>query len=223
MGKEKQDRIRGLGLGPTPTEILGMPTTWHSKEVLKLQEKVDSIQGIITNLQASDSTKSFKVKELEDRLACLEGLFNKRNGLSKQSIMQEKLPQQHDKSQNSHGSIAWEGDAFSEVMGKEKHGLIFGLDLGPTPTEILGMPTTWHSEEVLKLQEKVDSMHGIITNLQASDSAKSFKVKELEDRLACLDGLFNKHNGPSKQQEAPKNLHRNPTVVFEKFQELSFC
>ncbi|GAB4835704.1 hypothetical protein Ancab_000614 [Ancistrocladus abbreviatus] len=24
-------------------------------------------------------------------------------------------------------------------------------------------------------------------------------------------------------QEAPKNLHRNPTVVFEKFQELSFC
>ncbi|GAB4832196.1 hypothetical protein Ancab_006213 [Ancistrocladus abbreviatus] len=117
----------------------------------------------------------------------------------KMSTMQEKLAQQHDKSQNSQGSIAWEGDAFSQVMGKEKHGRIRGLGLGPTPTEILGMPTTWHSEEVLKLQEKVDSMQGIITNLQAANSAKSFKVKELEDRLACLEGLFNKHNGPSKQ------------------------
>ncbi|GAB4835710.1 hypothetical protein Ancab_000620 [Ancistrocladus abbreviatus] len=134
-----------------------------------------------------------------------------------------KVGQQHDKSQNSQGSVAWEGDAFSQLMGKEKHGRIRGLGLGPTPTEILGMPITWHSEEVHKLQEKVDSMQGIITNLQASDSAKSFKVKELEDRLACLEGLFNKPDGPSKQQEAPKNLHRNPTIVFEKFQELSFC
>ncbi|GAB4825613.1 hypothetical protein Ancab_008487 [Ancistrocladus abbreviatus] len=113
--------------------------------------------------------------------------------------MQEKLAQQHDKSQNSQGSVAWEGVAFSQVMGKEKHGCIRGLGLGPTSTEILGLPTTWHSEEVLKLQEKVDSVQGIITNLQASDSAKSFKVNELEDRLACLEGLFNKRNGPSKQ------------------------
>ncbi|GAB4832205.1 hypothetical protein Ancab_006238 [Ancistrocladus abbreviatus] len=114
------------------------------------------------------------------------------------STMQEKLAQQHDKSQNSQGSVAWEGDAFSQVMGKEKQGRVRGLGLGPTPTEILGMPTTWHAVEVLKLQEKVDSMQGIITNLQASDSAKSFKVKELEDRLACLEGLFNKRNAPSK-------------------------
>ncbi|GAB4832217.1 hypothetical protein Ancab_006232 [Ancistrocladus abbreviatus] len=57
----------------------------------------------------------------------------------------------------------------------------------------------------------VDFMQGIITNLEASDSAKSFKVKGLEDRLACLEGLFNKRNAPSKKVVNITDLRRYRT------------
>ncbi|GAB4839559.1 hypothetical protein Ancab_039888 [Ancistrocladus abbreviatus] len=33
-------------------------------------------------------------------------------------------------------SVAWEGDHYSQVMGKDKDGYVRGLGLGPTPKEV---------------------------------------------------------------------------------------
>ena len=40
-----------------------------------------------------------------------------------------------DLTKGANGSIAWSStDAFSKVMGKEKHGRVRGLGFGPTPS-----------------------------------------------------------------------------------------
>lgn len=35
-------------------------------------------------------------------------------------------------------SVAWEGDVYSQVLGKEKSGYVHGLGLGPTPSVLWG-------------------------------------------------------------------------------------
>jgi hypothetical protein len=36
--------------------------------------------------------------------------------------------------------IAWEGDAYSQVLGKDKHGRVRGLGLLPSPKSMLEPP-----------------------------------------------------------------------------------
>nr|CAD1830144.1 unnamed protein product [Ananas comosus var. bracteatus] len=44
---------------------------------------------------------------------------------------------ENQESSNSHGRVAWEGDAYSDVIGKDKYGYMHSVGLGPSPTELL--------------------------------------------------------------------------------------
>ncbi|XP_020080552.1 uncharacterized protein LOC109704196 isoform X2 [Ananas comosus] len=44
---------------------------------------------------------------------------------------------ENQESSNSHGRVAWEGDAYSDVIGKDKYGYMRGVGLAPSPSELL--------------------------------------------------------------------------------------
>ncbi|KAJ1438650.1 putative transposase, Ptta/En/Spm, plant [Sesbania bispinosa] len=49
-------------------------------------------------------------------------------------VMQEKLNNGETSNEQPIGSVAWEGDVYSQVLGAERSGYIRGLGLGPTPS-----------------------------------------------------------------------------------------
>lgn len=51
-----------------------------------------------------------------------------------QDMIQEKLNNGETSNQQSHGSVAWEGDVYSQVLGTDKSVYVSGLGLGPTPS-----------------------------------------------------------------------------------------
>ncbi|XP_057426165.1 uncharacterized protein LOC130719563 [Lotus japonicus] len=53
-------------------------------------------------------------------------------------MIQEKLNNERTSTEQSDGSVAWEGDVYTQVFGPEKSGYIRGLGLGPTPSILWG-------------------------------------------------------------------------------------
>ncbi|XP_075086613.1 uncharacterized protein LOC107817705 isoform X1 [Nicotiana tabacum] len=54
------------------------------------------------------------------------------------TLMKEKLSNGETSHEQPHGSVAWEGDVYSQVLGNEKSGNVRGLGLGPTPSLLWG-------------------------------------------------------------------------------------
>ncbi|XP_055836098.1 uncharacterized protein LOC129904565 [Solanum dulcamara] len=52
--------------------------------------------------------------------------------------MKEKLSNGETPKEQSHGSVAWEGDVCSQVLGNEKSGYVRALGLGPMPSLLWG-------------------------------------------------------------------------------------
>lgn len=52
--------------------------------------------------------------------------------------MQQKLNDREASNEQHAGSVAWEGDVYSQVLGPERSGYVRGLGLGPTPSLLWG-------------------------------------------------------------------------------------
>ncbi|XP_023914558.2 uncharacterized protein LOC112026107 [Quercus suber] len=75
--------------------------------------------------------------------------------------------------EGANGSIAWcSTDAFSKVMGKEKHGRVRGLGFGPTPSNQSGSK---------------NSCYGGIRITSEEERLKDDKIRRLTDKVSTLE------------------------------------
>lgn len=75
--------------------------------------------------------------------------------------------------EGANGSIAWSStDAFSKVMGKEKHGRVRGLGFGPTPSNQSGSK---------------NSCYGGIKITSEDERLKDEKIRRLTDKVSTLE------------------------------------
>ena len=78
-----------------------------------------------------------------------------------------------DLTEGANGSIAWSStDAFSKVMGKEKHGRVRGLGFGPTPSNRSGSKNSCYGGMRINSEE---------------ERLKDDKIRRLTDKVSTLE------------------------------------
>ena len=75
--------------------------------------------------------------------------------------------------EGANGSIAWSStNAFSKVMGKEKHGHVWGLGFGPTPSNRSGSK---------------NNCDGGVRITSEEERLKDDKIRRLTDKVSTLE------------------------------------
>ncbi|XP_015163244.1 uncharacterized protein [Solanum tuberosum] len=105
-----------------------MPHTGGSKSIATLMNE-QAIDGI-----EPTRAKIYILTHIERR----DGRPLDEESSNAADMMKEKLSNDEILEEQSHDSVAWEGDAHSQVLGKEKSGYVRGLGLGPTPSLLWG-------------------------------------------------------------------------------------
>ncbi|TKY46190.1 transposase, Ptta/En/Spm, plant [Spatholobus suberectus] len=102
------------------------------------------------------------------------------------------------------GSVAWEGDVYSQVFGSERSGYIRGLGLGPTPSLLWGNKS---------------SLGNISTDNMSNETIQKFKeeVKELKEKH---DEEMNQMKELNQKQDAELNMMKQNQEKL--MSELSF-
>ncbi|KAH0764325.1 hypothetical protein KY285_000196 [Solanum tuberosum] len=132
----KTSRVRGPTLlkdvwNLPPGKTIVVPFNSRNQSIGKEGRKLASFLGIIartpdlTPLNAND----WRVFDDEEKTTLVEFV---------KDMMKEKLSNNEILEEQSHDSVAWEGDVYSQVLGKEKSGYVHGLGLGPTPSLLWG-------------------------------------------------------------------------------------
>ncbi|KAK6794386.1 hypothetical protein RDI58_007839 [Solanum bulbocastanum] len=115
-----------------PGKTIVVPFNSRNQSIGKEGRKLASFLGIIartphlTPLNAND----WRVFDDEEKTKLVEFV---------KDMMKEKLSNGEILEEQSHDSVAWEGDVYSQVLGKEKSGYVRGLGLGPTPSLFWGV------------------------------------------------------------------------------------
>lgn len=86
------------------------------------------------------------------------------------------------------GRVAWKGDAFSEIIGKDKQGYIRGIGLGPSPREIF-KPSCSCSCEGTVVEESIRQIKEHVGRLEQQVQNQSQSTAELKCRVQCLESL----------------------------------
>lgn len=108
--------------------------------------------------------------------------------------MQEKLSNEETFYDQHLESVAWEGDAFSQVLGSERSGYIRGLGLGPTPSLLWGNKSSLGDMsngtvqkllelEMKELKERHDEEMNQMKELIRKQDAELNTMKQNQDKL----------------------------------------
>ncbi|KAH0730023.1 hypothetical protein KY289_001211 [Solanum tuberosum] len=135
-GPSKTSKVRGPTLlkdvwNLPPGKTIVVPFNSRNQSIGKEGRKLASFLGIVartpdlTPLNAND----WRVFDDEEKTKLVEFV---------KDMMKEKLSNGEILEEQSHDSVAWEGDVYSQVLGKEKSGYVRGLGLGPTPSLLWG-------------------------------------------------------------------------------------
>lgn len=109
-------------------------------------------------------------------------------------LMQEKLSNEETSYDQHLESVAWEGDAFSQVLGSERSGYIRGLGLGPTPSLLWGNKSSLGDMsngtvqkllevEMKELKERHDEEMNQMKELIQKQDAELNMMKQNQDKL----------------------------------------
>ncbi|XP_060214215.1 uncharacterized protein LOC132641297 isoform X3 [Lycium barbarum] len=105
-----------------------MPHTGGSKSIATLmnEKAIDGIEPTRAEVYILTHTKRKDGRPLDEESS------------NTVDMMQENLSNNETPYEQPHGSVAWEGDVYSQVLGNEKSGYVRGLGLGPTPSLLWG-------------------------------------------------------------------------------------
>ncbi|KAK4708258.1 hypothetical protein R3W88_029183 [Solanum pinnatisectum] len=81
-------------------------------------------------------------------------------------MIKEKFSNRETSEEQSHGSVACEGDMYSQVLENEKSGYVCGLGLGPTPSLLWGSKSflrnivvdDLYHEDAHKLEQEINQL-----------------------------------------------------------------
>ncbi|XP_020109942.1 uncharacterized protein LOC109725244 [Ananas comosus] len=90
---------------------------------------------------------------------------------------------------SSLGKIAWEGDRYSQILGKEKRGYVRGLGLGPSANEIFkarfeGLKMTTFDE--ITVEKEMRQMKEHMERLEKQIQEQNNTIIELKHMVQCL-------------------------------------
>ncbi|OAY76594.1 hypothetical protein ACMD2_25232, partial [Ananas comosus] len=101
---------------------------------------------------------------------------------------------ENQESSNSHGRVAWEGDAYSDVIGKDKYGYMRGVGLGPSPSELLKpmIASRFDGIQITTLDETISErnmrqMKEEIEKLQQQLRNQNETIVELKNKMQDLE------------------------------------
>lgn len=102
--------------------------------------------------------------------------------------MQKKIVENSEGS-SSRGKVAWEGDPYSQVLGKEKHGYVRGVGLGPSASEIFkarfeGLRMTTFDETTVEKEMRQMKEHA--ERLEKQLHEQNNAIMELKNMVQCL-------------------------------------
>lgn len=102
--------------------------------------------------------------------------------------MQKKILENSEGS-SSRGKIAWEGDPYSQILGKEKHGYVRGIGLGPSTSEIFkarfeSLKMTTFDE--ITVERELRQMKEHVERLENQIQEQSNTIIELKHMVQCL-------------------------------------
>ncbi|XP_057417491.1 uncharacterized protein LOC130711771 isoform X2 [Lotus japonicus] len=105
-------------------------------------------------------------------------------------VIQEKLNNEGTINEQSDGSVAWEGDVYTQVFGPERSGYIRGLGLGPTPSQLWGSKSLSRNismdnieQEMKELKEKHDEEIKQMKELKEKQDEEMTMMKQNQERL----------------------------------------
>lgn len=93
--------------------------------------------------------------------------------------MKGKLSNGKTSEEQSHGSVVWEGDVYSQVLGNEKSGYVRGLGLGPTPSLL------WDSKSSLQ-NVFVDGLSNEVAHKLGQEISELKELNEKQDEEMAL-------------------------------------
>ncbi|OAY62811.1 hypothetical protein ACMD2_09523 [Ananas comosus] len=90
---------------------------------------------------------------------------------------------------SSRGEIAWEGDPYSQILGKEKRGYVRGIGLGPSTSEIFkarfeGLKMTTFDE--ITVEREMRQMKEHMERLENQIQEQNNTIIELKCAVQCL-------------------------------------
>uniref|UniRef100_A0A151UGB0 Uncharacterized protein n=1 Tax=Cajanus cajan TaxID=3821 RepID=A0A151UGB0_CAJCA len=101
--------------------------------------------------------------------------------------MKEKLNNGEASNEKPIGSVVWEGDVYSQVLGAERSGYVRGLGLGPTPSLLWGSKSSIGStfadnisnEVVQRLEQEVK----MLKEIKEKHDEEMNLMKQNQDKL----------------------------------------
>nr|CAD1818415.1 unnamed protein product [Ananas comosus var. bracteatus] len=153
-------------------------------------------------------TKSFarvaaemKQKHLERKEPTCSEVYLKTHKYKNGDFVNDKLAAdlqskiiENQESSNSHGRVAWEGDAYSDVIGKDKYGYMRGVGLGPSPSELLKpmIASRFDGIQITTLDETISErnmrqMKEEIEKLQQQLRNQNETIVELKNKMQDLE------------------------------------
>jgi len=99
-----------------------------------------------------------------------------------QLAIQKQMEEHPEMASNLDGRVVWEGDALSQVMGKDKNGCVRGLGLLPDPKSVLDPTRRFEGMDITILDEKtlVVLVRELIGKLEKVEN----RVEELEKQAS---------------------------------------
>lgn len=96
-------------------------------------------------------------------------------------MIQEKLNIGQTSKEQPIGSVAWEGDVYSQVLGEEKSGYVRGLGLGPTPSLLWGSKSS--TENPLVSNEVIQRLEQEMRELRKKQHEEMDLMKQNQEKL----------------------------------------
>ncbi|KAJ1441931.1 Armadillo-like helical [Sesbania bispinosa] len=126
--------------------------------------------------------------------------------MAEKDVMQEKLNNGETSNEQPIGSVAWEGDVYSQVLGAERSGYVRGLGLGPTPSLLWGSKSSIGNTfvEISMPQNFNGSLFGQVVGTTIGHQ----KAPETPHMSFQLHGIDKKTTAPHESQ-----LPTNPTMT----------
>ncbi|KAB1209690.1 hypothetical protein CJ030_MR6G028552 [Morella rubra] len=164
IGPERHGRIRGVGLGPTPSShptntndlraLHVMLTSWKKRNKFQIN-RAELYKAVHSRSDGSPINPDVakKIRRMEE--------IELNDSGSSQTLSQSRMG----------GSISWSpSDRYAQVMGPERHGRIRGVGLGPTPSSHptnpnirSTQPESSNNAEMIEMQDQMKMMQSTIS------------------------------------------------------------